>query len=484
VPDLEVTKDHRDANTYSLLIVVLLERGGAVTLKEAAERFEEAGVAPAAKALMSLKRCKPARPPIYRDGDSYALDPRDAAADLWAFRLGLRPPKVPSLRVVRAEEGPLPTLDAPLTVAHLDEAWRDGVPGNFSARRLAICVLDAHGGVMAPKDVISFVSARSQWSPLSAESAKYWRSGSPVRVRDDGVWELNPDHDAIRSARQAVIDRLETNRRWAHMRTDPAVVAANRKHFERKRQAHARELTRMRRVLIHAFPAEKPEALALVDVAKREISTFAGNELPGAQEILAAYDIIAAIDVRTLLRALGFEPGERRLGELGPPQKTMTINRRGRKLKITTGLLVHSSCGISRPFGDPKKMREYLESGQLAKLRRRLEADAKSLYAIYQYGRLHGSVRLRWGYLDERLPAPWVHRDEQVLYNLMDQAYERGVPLEVVLGRAPGWDNPWSRLQLAHVVKEPHGWRSWLVDDDGYMINEDEVQLARVPGSE
>ena len=128
IPQLEVAKDHRDANYYSLLIVVLLERGEPVTLQEAAERFEEAGVAPAANALASLKRCKPGRSPVYRDGDLYALDPHDAEANLWAFRLGLRRSEAASPPVDRPAPAPLPTVHAPLTVAYLDEAWRDGVP--------------------------------------------------------------------------------------------------------------------------------------------------------------------------------------------------------------------------------------------------------------------------------------------------------------------------------------------------------------------
>jgi hypothetical protein len=236
-------------------------------------------------------------------------------------------------------------------------------------------------------------------------------------------------------------------------------------------------------VLLHAFPTNRPEALVLLDVAERQICSFVGDEIASAVESLTGYEIIAAIDVRRLLRTLGFDPGERRLGELGPPQKTMTIDKRGRKLEITTSLLVQGSCGISRPFGDQKKMREYLRDGSLTKLRRRLEADAKSLYAIYQYGRLHGSVRLRWGFLDERLPAPWVHRDEVRLHNLMDQAHELGVPLEVVVGSAPGWTDPWSRMQQVHVKKEQAGWRSWLVSTDGWLIDEDEVQLARLAGA-
>ena len=236
----------------------------------------------------------------------------------------------------------------------------------------------------------------------------------------------------------------------------------------------------MRRVLIHAFPERKPQALVLVDVAERALDTFVGDEIARAVEKLAAYDLIASIDVRTLLRALRFDPGNRRLGELGPPQRTRTIDGRGRTLKITTGLLVQGSCGISRPFGDETKMREYLAAGELTKLRRRLETDAKSLYAIYQYGRLHGTVRLRWGFLDEHLPAPWVHRDEAKLHDLKDEAHRRGVPLEIVVGSAPGWADPWSRRLLAHVVKEPGGWRSWLIDDSGYPVQEDEIQLARL----
>ena len=481
IPRLEAARDHRDANYYSLLVVVLLERGEPVTLREAARRFEEAGVAPAAQALASLKRCKPGRAPIYRDGDLYALDPHDAEADLWTFRLDLRPSRAIAPEDRPAPE-PLPTVDARLTAAYLDEAWVDGVPSGWSAQRVVLCVLDAHGKAMDPQDVISFVSARSRWSPVAARSANYWRSGSAIRVREDGCWELDPDHDALRSARQAVIDRIDTRRRWAYMRPDPAEIETNRKRFEREREARAEELGRMRRVLIHAFPAGKPAALVLVDVAERGLDTFVGNEIAGAVEKLAAYDLIAAIDVRALLRALRFEPGDRRLGELGPPQKTRRLNRSGRTLKITTSLLVRGSCGISRPFGDAKKMQEHLAGGELTKLRRRLEADAKSLYALYQYGRLHGTVRLRWGFLDEHLTVPWVHRDEEKLYDLKDQSYQCGVPLEVVVGSAPGWADPWSRAQLAHVEQDRNGWQSWLFDDYGRAIDENEIQLARLSG--
>ncbi len=483
VPSLEAARQSPDANFYALLIVALLEKGEPITLQQAAERFEEAGVAPAERALASLKRCKPGRAPIYRDGDDhYALDPHDAEADLWTFRLGLRPARAATLRVVREDPGPLPSVDARLTITQLDEAWRGGVSWDWSAQRLAVCVLDAHGEAMSPHDVVAFVAARSQWSQLSVDSAKYWRRGAAVRPREDGLWELAPEHAALRSARKAVRSRIKVVRRWAHMHVDPAVVKANMKRAAKKREAHAATLGRMRRVLLYGFPAKQPEAIVLIDVSRHEITCYVGDEISKATDQLASYDILAAIDVRGLLRSLGFESGARRLAELGPPQKTKTLNRRGRTLKITTRLLVQGSCGIARPFGDEKRLRAYLREGQLDKLRRRLEADAKSLYALYQYGRTHGTVRLRWGFLDEDIPAPWVHRDEMTLYGLKQKANERRVPLEVVAGSAPGWADPWSRAQRVHVHREEDGWRTWMIDDYGEVIDEAEVQLARLAG--
>jgi hypothetical protein len=88
----------------------------------------------------------------------------------------------------------------------------------------------------------------------------------------------------------------------------------------------------MRRVLLHAFPPKRPHALALVDVERREVTTFLNDEIPLAIERLLDYGIIGAVNVRALLRTSGVDPGERRLAELGPPQKTRQLNRRGRTL--------------------------------------------------------------------------------------------------------------------------------------------------------
>jgi len=178
------------------------------------------------------------------------------------------------------------------------------------------------------------------------------------------------------------------------------------------------------------------------------------------------------------LRVLEFDPGERRLAELGPPQKSLRLNRSGRTLQITPALLVQGSCGISQPFGDESKLAAYVATGDLGKLQRRLESDAKSLYALYQYGRLHGGVRLRWGFLNQMFPAPWSPRDEPKLHDLLEAAADADVPVEVVVGSVPGWSDPWSRVRRVAVVRE--GWNLLLIDVDGSLIDSEHVQLARL----
>jgi hypothetical protein len=481
-PKLEAVAGRREANTFALLLVALLERGQPMTLADVAARFEEAGIAARSRALLSLQRCKPGRPPVYREGDLYHLDPHDDELDLWVFRLGLRPPKVARTPPKVVEDAPRPEPDTALTVSELDEAWKNASLFSWSAQRLVVAVLDAHGGPLTPAEVVAAVAARTRWHGLEEDAAKFKRRGSAVEVLADGRWAIAADADAtVKQARAAVRDRIAVARRYTAMRTDPAVVEQRRAEWEKKRAAHGAELASLSRALLVAFPPARPEAVALLDVGEHAITTFLGDDLSSLPSRLAAFDILGGVDVRGLLRALGFDPGERRLAELGPPQKTKKLNQRGRTLKITTALLVQGSCGIGKPFGDEKKLAEYLAEGNETKLRRRLEADVKSLYALYEYGRLHGAVRLRWGFLDERIPAPWVHRDEPMLHDLERSALAMNVPLEVVVGSAPGWGEPWSRVRVAHVEQDANGWRTWLVDQDGFPIDEDEVQRARLP---
>ncbi len=454
-----------------------------MTLVEVAARFEAAGIAEHARALRSLQRCKPGRPPVYRDGDLYHLDPHDDELDLWMFRLDLRPPKIASTPRKVPEPVPRASSETALDPKELDEAWREAHLFGWSAQRLAIAVLDAHGGPLTPAETVAAVARRTRWHGLKEDSAKFKRRGSAVEVLADGRWAVAAQASAtVMKTRAAVRDRVDVARRYAAMRPDPADLERQRAQWRQRRAARAAELEKLSRALIVAFPPARPESAALLDVGKHELWSFVKDELAALPTKLATYDVLGGIDVRRLLRNLDFDPGPRRLAELGPPQKTKKLNQRGRMLKITTAMLVQGSCGIGKPFGEKEKLAGYLATGQFKKLRRRLEADVKSLGALYEYGRLHGAVRLRWGFIDECIPAPWVDRAEPVLYDLMASAHEMGLPLEVVVGSAPGWSEPWSRLRRAYVEQDDERWRRmWLVDEDGVRIDEADVQRARIP---
>ncbi len=473
VPSLASVRDHRDATTYALLIVALLERGGPLTLEQAAVRFEAAGIDDADSALQALKRCRPARPPIYRDGEAYALDARDAEVDRCAFRLGLRPPK-PS-RPRAPPPAPRPSPSTRLTVAELDEGWRDANLASWSAQRIALAVLDAHDSPLAPEEVVAFVSARTKWHRLEPNATTFRRTGAAVAVGDDHTWTIVAGAPELVMARDAVRDAIDRARR-APLRSTTAEIEASRQAAEQRRAAHAAELSALHRVLVHAYPLKAPKAVVLVDLDTRELTTLVGPELADIGARMTAYDVIAGVEIRTMLRALGVDPVDRRLAELGPPQKSIRNHRSGATLKITTAMLISGSCGIPRPLGTDKQLRGYTD----AQLRRRLEADAKSLFALHAYGRLHGGVRLRRGSIDEMFPAPWLHRDEPMFYNMIRQARALGIAIEAVVGAAPGWDQPWERVERLVVEQGANEYQLFLVDERGRVINERDVQLARL----
>ena len=480
-PSLAAARYHREANTYVLLIVALLEKGAPMTLVEVAAAFDQAGVADAWTALAALKRCKPARAPVYRVGELYHLDPHDEDLDLWVFRLGLRPPRVAAAPPPLPVESELPRDDVALTVAELNDAWKEARLTDWSAQRLVLAVLDAAGAPRAPAEVVAALSGRTRDHRLRPDEQHFSRRGSAVQVLANGDWAIDPAGDAaLRSARLAVRKRAASTRHWAALRPAPGETEARMAEWEKRRAAKVQELAKLTRALLVTFPSTNPQAAALVDVEHHEITTYVGHDLRQLVARLADFDIIGAIDVRATLRALGFDHGQCQLAELGPPKKSHTLRRSGRVLKISAELIIKGSCGISQPLGDQDKMAAYLAAGDIAKLERRLQTNAKSLYALYNYGLLHKAVRLRHGSVDERMAVPWVSWDAFGLADLMRKALELDVPLEVVVGAAPEWDRPWARAQRVWVERDQSGHRRWLVDAGGFLVEEAEVQLARL----
>jgi hypothetical protein len=470
--------DGAPPSLFHLLVVALLERGAPMTLEGVAEMLEAAGAGPIGSVLASLRKVRPARDPVFRDGDLYGLDPHSEELDRIVFRLGLRPARVVAPKPPAVEAAPRPGPEQPLSVAELDEGWRDASLSSWSQQRLALAVLDAHGAPMRPEDVVAFVAARTKYFRMSVDNEYFRQSAAAVRIDAEGRWAMVPGRDELFAARGAVRDQIEKARRYA--RPDPAVFAASRREADRRREAHAAELSGLRRVIVHGFPVGAPVAVVMIDVGERQAGCFSGVEVRAVRERLAAYDVIAALDVRALLRGVGFEAGNRRLAELGPPQQSVTVNRRGGSLKIKPDMLVRGSCGVRRGLARRDQLERLTVRGQMAKLGALLEADARLLFGLYQYGRTHGAVRLRWGQVDEMLPVPWVHRDEHWLHDVKHKARDLGVEIDAVVGGAPDLDEPWSRAERFSVHAWPTEYDLALVDADGFVVDDRDVQIARL----
>ena len=188
-------------------------------------------------------------------------------------------------------------------------------------------------------------------------------------------------------------------------------------------------------VIVHAFPAGKPEAVVLLDAGRREVTTFVGEEIAGARVALAGYDIIAAVHVRGTPE----KPGPSNPANAGSP----SWDRRKRPCSST------SEAGRSRSrrrFSSrdragsavPSATRWSCVATSTAASRRGAPAPARggrqgALRALPVRAGFTAAFGCGWGFLDEMFPAPWVHRDEPTL-TLMQRAYELRAPL-----RGGGW---------------------------------------------
>lgn len=484
VPDLDQVWDHREASPYSRLIVALLERGEPMTLDQVAARFEELGRVSAADALKTLKRCRPGRPPIHRTDDLYALDPHDHEADMWAFRLGLRPPRVPPPEPAPpTPSAPPPSLDEPLTPSLLEEAWTHGIPGAWPILTVAICVLDAHGGSMPAEAACAFAVEAGEDHRLRKEAPRHWRAPCPIEVRDGGAtWALVPGHPRIRTAREAAIKRLDQVRRWG-----PSSTAADfSDRLDRERARRAEESAALRRAVLHVDSASAPTAATLIDVQDATARTWFADDFDELRDRIDDYDVIAGLDVHATIPRLGLEPStRRRLHELGPPQKSIRIDDGLPVIKLTPDLLIRSSCQIPRPFrlARDAKARPPAKPGR--RLASALEHDAFSVLALYHFVLLHGAMRLLWRQWETWLPVTWIHWLDPGINGMQEQAAAAGLPLEAVVGRVLDWSDPWAGAQRVWVrgtiqARTPR----LLFDDARRLVEPGEVQLARIAPKE
>jgi hypothetical protein len=480
VPRVEDAAGRKGVKLLHLMAVAILERGGPMGLHEIVERLTSAGVSSATADLpLSLKKAWHGRKPIYQDpGGKFGLvlDSVELKRLLWTAGL-----KEPYQTTRHPPPDPvLPGDNAPITEEELKAAT-----GNrgLSGLRATAAVLDGADRPMTLGEINDVLAPLRGFRPvITADNLNSWKHTTLVALDADGRLALRRESSELVEMRRAV-------RKIAH----PILIRRMREVESEKRYAEylareaearprlEREAAAMRRAILHAAPgAGDPRAFVVLDMNARAVRTFVGDEISALPAALATFDILAGPGILDLLHALRLDPTRWRLADLNPPQKTYRLNRQGRTLAVSAGLLISGTTGISRPLGDPAKMAEYLLRGDTGKLARRLESDAKSLFAFYQFGVLHRCVRLRWGFLDDAFSVDWAMSGDPGAYELLERARKADAPVDLVLRTAPGWSDPWSRARRVKVIRiEP--WRATIREGEvEFPIFRLDIQAVRL----
>lgn len=472
VPQLENVVDHRDANTFSLLIVALLEAGKPLDLATVAQRIAKAKHADPAQVLKSLQRCRPARPPVVRSGDLYVLDPHHDEADFWTYVLGLREARVPRLRLVpTADELELPRPpDERLTIQELEIAWKEAWLTNSSHVSLAAAVLDAHDQPLSPDEISGFLDGCDAHHRFSVNETYVKSKAFKLQVDAQQRWSLPEGYPHLASVRAAVRKRVRTQLDQQDRYPSKAEREARAKIAEKKKERRVEELSRLRRAIVHAWPLDAPKVTVVIDVATREIQTFRPDNMNESLSHLEPFDLFAGSEIHRVLTGLGFDPETRRISDLGPPQKSARFSEHGKVHPITLDLVIRGSCLLKKATSPHAKLDELAHKNQLPELERRLVSDAKALHALYEFGRLHGHVRVTYRNHEIWIPAPWSDREDRRAFRIFEEANEREICVEAVIGTAIDWDDPWKDSVLTIPIFDGLDW---------YLVPEfDEARLA------
>ncbi len=376
-----------------------------------------------------------------------------------------------------------PPIDdrSPVGLEELEQGLIAGLPSAVSLRRkLALFAEASHAPVTIERAIKFF---RDQGCRLTEKDVR--RSvGGPVFADEDGRLRPVPQDGSLIIARGLLRKHL---RELGERAEQEKASARNTEEWKKKRriegeEKHARYLKARKAVIRCVFTRTGLNSASVLDPDRREFHDFTDRD--ELVSYLGRCDIVLGLDPWSDFERLSFKP-RGQVVDLSPPVKTVRLNRQGRTLKVTPELIILSTLSISRPLGDRKKLLEYVKQGNFGKLFRRLQSDLKALWRLYEYGCLHGTVRLRWGYLDERRGIDWNVGEMPRLYELFEQAKESGDDLEIVLDSAPGWEDPWSRGLRARVIRvEGMGWdRCYVVElvDTCLqrLLYEDEVFAAR-----
>jgi hypothetical protein len=454
VPRVEVVAQIPEVRLFHLVVVALIERGGPMTVDEIAERLDRAAlparlVTPDLAA--SVKKAWHGQPPLVRDGDDrLALDLLSSDLRHLQFVTGLR--TRPATRQA-SEESRLPGDEVPLSQEEVTAAFKDRVVYACSSVRRAAAMLDAWGSPQTFDEVERRLRELTDGrEKIDETTVSAWRTDL-MSVEPGGVLRLNPASPVVGAFRRA-IRRMA----FARLRAEAESQRFKARWQERSRARAVEERAAMdlarqtRRALLHIVPAGQPaRAAVVIDVQRRDARVFLGDDLALLAARLEDFDFLAGVDLRASLRAVGLDPDRWLLAELRPVPRTFRPAARS-TVAVTLDAVVRATTGIRRVPAGAGAWERLLDEKRGRDVADRLTAEARALCVLYEYGALHGGVRVRTRPGDRLLPVDWSLGGDPDIHSVLDAAMRAYAAVDLVIGAPPDPADPWKHAVRAGIA--------------------------------
>jgi hypothetical protein len=188
------------------------------------------------------------------------------------------------------------------------------------------------------------------------------------------------------------------------------------------------------------------------------MQVFVGDDLAGFRTSLQAFDFLAGVDLRALLRRIDLDPDDWLLAELRPVQKTFRPGEGATCVIVTLPAVVQATTGVAHVPADTAARGHAPDAKRPPDLSARVAHEARTLCQFYDYGALHGGVRVSRRPDDWLLPVAWAMRGDPDLHSVLDAAVRAFAKIDVVIGAPPEMADPWKEATRAKVadLRGPH----------------------------
>ena len=482
-----------------------------MTVDEIAARLDSATLPPRLARpdfVVAVKKAWHGQPPLVRDGDArLALDLLSSECRHIAALAGLRPAVLP--RPGRGELR-LPPDDEPLSQAEVTAAFSGRSMDVYSSIRTAAAVLDAWGN----PQTLEAINARlrmltTHGARIDVTTVRAWRTDL-VAVDPDGSLHLSPGSSQIGTFRRDVRRMAAPRLRAAAEQRDSRVWLLERQRHQLKKERDLMaQAGQIRRALLHLVPpGQRPLAAAVIDLSrsgseKREqapsrsalpaepgrdltddlassdVQVFVGDNLLELPDRLGEFDFLAGVDLRTSLRAIGLDPERWLLAELRPVQRTFRPAEQS-AVPVRLPGVVQATTGVSRVPADAATWGRLLDRKRLHDVAGRLATEARVLSLLYEYGALHGGVRVRTRPGDRLLPVEWGLAGDPDVHSALDAAMRACAAVDLVIHAPRDSADPWKHVLHADIADHVGQHLVIRTAGDVQSLSRDDIYAVRV----